>query len=126
MIYRLIADTILIIHFCYILFVIFGGLLILRRPGLWKIHIPAVIWGFLVQYFVWICPLTSWEDYFRLLGGQEGYQNGFLDYFLTTLIYPEISPFIHTLLGITILLLNLAIYIYLFFRINKTNYSTTT
>ena len=116
MIYRLFADIILIIHFGYLLFVVFGGFFMLRWRGLWKFHLPAVIWGFLVQYFVWICPLTTWENYFRELGGQSGYENGFIDYFVTSILYPNINAEVHTILAITLVLLNLAIYFYIFNR----------
>lgn len=115
MIYRLFAEFILITHLCYILFVVFGGFLLLRWRWLWKIHFPAVIWGFLVQYLVWICPLTDWENYFRKLGGEAGYENGFIDHFITSLIYQDVSIKIHLLMAISLLLINLSIYFYIFF-----------
>jgi hypothetical protein len=55
----------------------------LRWRWIWKIHLPAVVWGFLVQYFIWACPLTTWENYFRELGGEAGYEGGFIEYYLT-------------------------------------------
>ncbi len=112
MLYSLIANTILLIHLGYVLFVVFGGFLLLRWSWLWKIHLPAVIWGFLVQYFVWVCPLTNWENYFRSLSGEVGYADGFINYFLTILLYPNIHPTIHTYIGIFLLILNLGIYFY--------------
>ncbi len=114
MLYQIISDFILTIHFCYILFVIFGGLLILRWRWIWKLHLAAVVWGFLVQYFVWICPLTSWENYFRELGGEAGYESGFLDHFVTSLIYQDISTNLHTILAILLLFINVSIYLYIF------------
>jgi hypothetical protein len=119
MLYRLIADGLLLIHFCYILFVIFGGLLILRWRDIWKIHLPAVLWGFLVQFFVWICPLTSWENHFRELGGESGYQNGFIDYFLTSIIYIDINPYFHMIMAVLLLSLNLSIYYKIFINGNR-------
>lgn len=85
---------------------------------IWKFHLPAVIWGFLVQYFVLICPLTTWENYFRKLGGELGYENGFIEYFVTSIIYPEINPQIHTTFGILLILINLSIYFYIFYKKN--------
>lgn len=115
MVYRLFADIILIVHLCYILFVVFGGFLLLRWRWLWKLHLPAVIWGFAVEYFVWICPLTDWENHFRRLGGEAGYENGFIDHFITTLIYQNVYAEIHLLMAIFLLVLNLSIYFYIFF-----------
>ena len=117
MIYRFLADLILILHFCFVLFSIFGGLLVLRRRWLWKLHIPALVWGFMVQYFVWICPLTSWENYFRALGGEAGYEGGFIEYYISAIIYPGfISPNTHLFLAISLLVFNLLIYAFLFRR----------
>ncbi len=116
MIYRLFADIILIIHFCFILFVVFGGFLLFRWRNLWKIHLPAVIWSFLVQYFVWICPLTIWENNLRESGGQTGYESGFIEFYLEKLIYPDIPLEIHFYLGFGLLVVNLFIYSYIFLR----------
>lgn len=118
MIYRLLADLILILHFCFVLFAVFGGLLVLRWRWLWKLHIPAIVWGFMVQYFVWICPLTSWENYFRELGGEAGYEGDFIEYYISAIIYPGfISLQTHLLLAILLVVFNLLIYAFLFRRL---------
>lgn len=114
MVYRFFADIILITHLCYILFVVFGGLLLFKRRWLWKLHLPAVIWGFSVQYFVWICPLTNIENRLRSLGGEAGYENGFIDHFVTSLIYQDIAPEIHIFIAAALLLSNLSIYFYVY------------
>ena len=118
MFYRLLADLILVLHFCYVLFAIFGGLLVLRWRWMWKLHLPALVWGFLVQYFVWICPLTSWENYFRELGGEAGYEGGFIEYYISAIIYPGIiTPQIHVLLAILLVVFNLLVYSYIIWRV---------
>ena len=111
MIYRLLADLILILHFCFVLFAIFGGLLVLRWRWMWKFHLPALVWGFLVQYFVWMCPLTDWENYFRDLGGEAGYEGGFIEYFISAIIYPGIiTPQTHLLMAVALVVFNLLVY----------------
>ena len=111
---RLLADLVLILHFAFIVFVLFGGFLLLRRRSLWIIHLPAVVWGALIQYFMWSCPLTYLESYLRETGGGEGYQTGFIEYYVTTLVYPEITPEMHFAAGAFLIVLNLAIYILIF------------
>ncbi len=91
----------------------------LRWRWLWKLHLPAVIWGFLVQYFVWICPLTDWENHFRKVGGETGYENGFIDHFITSLIYQNVSIEVHTLMAIVLLIVNISVYFYIFFYTKK-------
>lgn len=115
MIYSFLADLLLVLHLCFILFVMFGGLLVLRRPWLWRLHLPAVAWGFLVQYFVWICPLTVWEVRLRRMAGGDAYAGGFIEHYLEMLIYPDISPDLHILLAFILVLFNLPVYIYIFF-----------
>ncbi len=114
MIYSLLADLILILHFCFILFVIFGGVLLIRWNWIWKIHLPAVIWGVLIQYLQWSCPLTHLESYLRINSGESGYETGFIEYFVTALVYPEITPQMHLVAGFLLILINLAIYLYIF------------
>ena len=118
MIFRLLADLLLIFHVCYVLFAAFGGLLVLYRRWIWKIHLPAVAWGFLVQYFVWSCPLTSWENHFRALGGEAGYDGGFVEYYLRAALYPGFAAQFHLFLSIALVIVNLLIYFYVFKRKN--------
>ena len=111
MIFRFLADLILILHFCFVLFAIFGGLLVLRWRWMWKFHLSALVWGFLVQYFVWMCPLTDWENYFRDLGGEAGYEGGFIEYFISAIIYPGIiTPQTHLLMAVALVVFNLLVY----------------
>ncbi len=120
MIYRFSANFILIFHLCFVLFAIFGGLLVLRWHRVWKLHIPALVWGFLVQYFVWFCPLTTLENYFRTRGGEAGYDGGFIEHYISAIIYPGfISPYIHIFLAFLLVGFNLFIYFYVIYRVRQ-------
>ena len=119
MIFRFTADFILIVHFCFVLFAIFGGLLVLRWRWVWKLHLPALVWGFLVQYFVWFCPLTDWENHFRTLGGEAGYEGGFIEHYVSAILYPAITPQIHLILAFSLFGFNLLVYFLVFRRIKK-------
>ncbi|HUF13978.1 MAG TPA: DUF2784 domain-containing protein [Longimicrobiales bacterium] len=88
MIYRILADVTLALHLAFILFVVLGGLLVLWRPWIAWVHVPAAIWGALIVLIGWICPLTPMENYFRRLGGEAGYTDGFIEHYLVALIYP--------------------------------------
>lgn len=111
MIFRFLADIILIFHLCFVLFAIFGGLLVWRYRSVWKLHLPALVWGFLVQYFVWFCPLTTLENYFRNRGGEAGYEGGFIEHYASAIIYPDfISPNTHLALAVLLVFFNLLVY----------------
>jgi len=116
MVYRVLADFVLLFHFCFVLFVIFGGFLILyRRWALW-LHIPALIWGVLIEIFYFICPLTYLENWLRIAGGEAGYSGGFIDYYVSMILYLDISQFSKALLALLLIASNLVIYSYIFFR----------
>ena len=111
MLASLLADLTLIIHFLFILFVVFGALLVIKWNRVMWLHIPCVIWGAMIEFYQWICPLTHVELHFRQLAYQTGYTGGFMEHYLIPLIYPPgLTPAIQIGLGIMVLLINLALY----------------
>jgi hypothetical protein len=112
--YRLLADTVLVVHLAFVLFVVLGSVLVLRRPSVAWLHLPAACWAVLVQFGGWICPLTPLENHLRVLGGQAGYPGGFVEHYLLAVLYPDgLTREIQFLLGGLVLLVNLATYGYL-------------
>jgi hypothetical protein len=85
---RALADATAIFHFAFVLFVALGGLLVLRWRRLAWIHLPAAIWGALIEIMNWTCPLTTYENMFRMRGGMQGYGDDFIAYHLFRWIYP--------------------------------------
>jgi hypothetical protein len=111
MIFSLAANALVLIHLGFILFVVLGGFLLLRWPRMVWIHLPAVIWGALVEINNWICPLTPWEQQLRQAAGSSGYQGGFVEHYLLPVIYPEgITDKIQLVLGLAVILINLVFY----------------
>jgi hypothetical protein len=58
----LLADLLVALHLAFVVFVVAGGLLVLRWPRLAWVHVPAAVWGALVEVTGWICPLTPVEN----------------------------------------------------------------
>jgi Protein of Unknown function (DUF2784) len=88
MIYRVLADAVVVVHLGFIAFVAGGPLLAWRRPRLIWWHLPALAWaGWGVVVGV-TCPLTPLEQHLRRLAGQEGYEGGFVDHYLEGVVYP--------------------------------------
>jgi hypothetical protein len=111
LIYRGFADLVLVVHLAFVLFVVLGGLLVLRRPWIAWLHIPAAIWGLLIEYTGWICPLTPLENSFRMQGGDAGYSGGFIEHYIQPLLYPAgLTRSSQVVLGSIALILNLAAY----------------
>ena len=86
--YRILTDSILVIHLLFILFVILGGFLAFYKRWIVWVHLPAVIWGVCIELFGWMCPLTPLENWLHNAGGQQGYEGGFIEHYLDPLIYP--------------------------------------
>jgi len=98
------------------LFVIFGGFLLRRWPGLIYAHIPADIWGVLIEFGGWVCPLTPLENSLRMRGGEAGYRGDFVDHYLIPILYPHgLTRNIQGLLGTLVLVINIVAYA-LYFR----------
>ena len=105
------ADVILVCHFLFILFVIFGGVLLFISKKIVFLHIPAVIWGMSIEFFGWICPLTPWENRLRQAGNSSGYSGGFIEHYLVPIIYPdELTRNMQFCFGLTVLLINIFVY----------------
>lgn len=111
MIYRGLADLVLVVHLAFVAFVVLGGFLVLRYPRLAWIHIPAAIWGVLIEFAGWVCPLTPLENSFRARGGEAGYGGGFIEHYLIAALYPAgLTREVQLVLGTIVLALNLAVY----------------
>lgn len=76
-------------------------------------HIPALAWGAFVEISGRVCPLTTLENHFRAAAGQKGYEGGFIDQMLLSVIYPDLPPWTHAAMGIGLLLFNVLLYVYL-------------
>ena len=88
MIHRLAADAVLLLHLGFILFVLLGGLLVLRWRWAPLLHLPAAAWGVYVELSGGLCPLTPLENRLRIAAGEAGYTGGFIEHYLLALIYP--------------------------------------
>jgi hypothetical protein len=111
------ADLVVVFHFAFVLFVVFGGLLVLRWPRVAYLHVPAAIWGILIEFTGWICPLTPLENALRSRAGAAAYQGGFVEHYILPVVYPSaLTRTIQFVLGSIVLLLNLAIYGYVLRR----------
>jgi len=107
----ILADLVLVLHLIFIGFVALGGLPVLRWPRLAWAHLPAVSWGALIEFGGWICPLTPLENRLRTMAGKPPYDGGFIEQYVTPIIYPPGLERGHQIMiGIAIVAFNLAIY----------------
>ncbi|MGH3750911.1 MAG: DUF2784 domain-containing protein [Micromonosporaceae bacterium] len=89
--FRMLADAVMLLHFCFIGYVVLGGFLTWRWPMLLAPHLLAVGWGAMTAIWpgVVVCPLTAWEDSARRAAGEQGLPaGGFIDHYLENVVYP--------------------------------------
>ena len=105
------ADLIVAIHFAFVLFVVLGGLVVLRWPRVVWLHVPAVVWGALVEFTGWICPLTPLENRLRRAAGETSYQGDFIAHYILPVLYPNgLTRTDQLMLGGAALAINVVIY----------------
>jgi len=105
--YGFLADVVLVIHLGFVLFVVAGAFLILRWPRAAWVQLPAALWGVLVEWSGWQCPLTPLENWLRTQAGAAGYPGGFVERYLLPVLYPaSLTHTVQILLGATVLVAN--------------------
>jgi hypothetical protein len=109
--YRLLANAVVLLHALFIVFIVFGGFLAWRWRWVAVLHVPAALWGVLIEYRGWICPLTPLENALRVKAGQAGYSGGFVEHYLLPAMYPSgLTPRIQAGLGTLVLVVNVVAY----------------
>lgn len=111
MIYALLADLVLVLHTAFVVFVVAGGLFVLRWPKVARAHVPSAIWGAAVEIGGWVCPLTPLEIRLRERAGEDAFQEGFLAHYFEPILYPSgLTREVQVWLGVGVIVLNVAIY----------------
>jgi hypothetical protein len=80
--FRVLADTVLVVHVGFVLFVVLGGLLVVRWPRMAWLHIPSAAWGIAVEFADWMCPLTPIENVLRERAGLMAYPGDFIEQYV--------------------------------------------
>jgi hypothetical protein len=115
--YWIAAQLVLILHLGFVCFVVLGGFLVRRWWWMLFVHIPAALWGALIEFQGWICPLTPLEHWFLEAAGKAGYAGGFIDHYFLPVLYPSaLTRDIQLLLGIFVIVINLVAYGWLLVR----------
>jgi hypothetical protein len=117
MLYRLSAEAVLLLHLCFIGFVLFGALLTARWRWIAAIHLPSVAWACFVELSGRVRPLTYAENYLWIRAGRAAYSEDFIQHYLVPLIYPTgLTPSLQLVLAVVVVLVNVLIYGWLLIR----------
>ena len=117
MIFQVLADLTVGVHFAFVLFVMFGGLLVIKRPAVAWLHVPAAAWGAWIEFAGWICPLTPLENRLRARGGEATYDASFVERYVMPILYPEaLTREVQFVLGGLVVVVNVVVYAAAFTR----------
>lgn len=115
MLSHILADALVLLHLSFVIFAVTGALLAFKWRWIIWLHLPAAIWAAAIEFSGKICPLTPLENSLRVKSGEAGYTGGFVEHYLLPVLYPAgFTREIQLLLGISVLLVNMIIYWYLF------------
>jgi len=106
--YKLLADSILVVHFTIVAFVVFGLALVwigffLRwrfvRNGWFRLlHLVTMGLVAVQAVFGQICPLTIWENQLREAAGATGrYEASFIQHWVGRILFYDAGPSIFTI-----------------------------
>jgi hypothetical protein len=109
--YGVLADLVLLLHGAFVLFVVAGGALVLRWPRLAWVHVPMALWGVMIEFVGFTCPLTPLEKAWRQAAGGAAYAGGFIEHYVTAALYPAgLTRPIQVVLGLLVLAINAGVY----------------
>jgi len=121
MLARILADAVMLLHGAFVVFVVLGGLLVLYRRWVLWLHLPAAVWGFLIEAAGMHCPLTYLENALRRRAGEAGYPGGFVEHYLIPVLYPiGLTRVDQAVLGALVVIVNLVVYGVVLRRLHRT------
>ena len=119
--YEIIAELVFIIHFTFIVFAVFGGLIFFISSKIIYFHLPALIWGLFIQLTQSACPLTYVEQWFLRKSDLDSFSGGFIENYLVPIVYPiNLTEDLQKQLAIGLLVINAIIYGLIIIKSKKT------
>jgi len=86
------AESVLVVHLLFILWVMGGVLLVCRYPRLKWFHIGSLVYGIFIEVTPWPpCPLTILEQMLEEHAGLAAFHGQFLLHYLDEFVYPDVS-----------------------------------
>ena len=111
MIFKILADIVVLTHFLWILFLFFGAFLGRRNKALKIFHLSGLFFALLIQIFDWYCPLTHLEVWLRSKHDPGLiYAGSFIVYYVERFVYIGLSRLF--IFGFTIFLFGFNVWFY--------------
>lgn len=112
MIYKLLADSVVTIHFLWIVFLFIGAIWGIKNKAVKIFHLSGLAFAFIIQILDWYCPLTHLEVWLRSKHTfSMTYTGSFIIHYVERIVYIELSRYLVFLFTIFLCGLNLWIYL---------------
>ena len=112
MVYKILADFIVLVHFGWIVFLVAGVLLGRRYRTIRIFHIAGLGLAVLLQISGWYCPLTYIEIWLRKKHAPSiTYKGSFIIHYVEKIVYINLTREIVFVL--TVMLVSVSAYLYL-------------
>lgn len=118
--YQTLANVVLGVHVGFVVFVVLGLLLIVSGNWLgWRwvnnlwfrlAHLATILVVVAEAWLGIICPLTALEMWLRRQGGASSYAGSFIEYWLQSVLYFDLPPWVFILAYSLFAALTLACY----------------
>ncbi len=111
MVYKILADAVVLIHFLWILFLVFGAIPGVRRRIIKMFHIAGLAYALVIQTVEWYCPLTHLEVWLKSkYAAGPTYGEPFVVHYIEELVYLDVSRNLIAAFTLVICLVNGWIY----------------
>ena len=115
MVYRLLGDAVIILHFLWILFILFGLFIGIKYGQLIWVHLGGLVFTLILNIGGWFCPLTHLENHlYNLYNPQLAYAGSFIGQNLQKLIYLDLDEAYLRIAAVIWVAINLGGYVLLF------------
>ena len=112
MLYKVLTDIVVIIHFFWIIFLIFGVFFGTRNKVVKIFHVLGLGFAFIIQIFGWYCPLTYLEVWLKSKHDSTlTYTGSFIIHYVENMVYLELSRYAIFILTIFLCLFNAWFYL---------------
>ena len=111
MLVGILIDTVVLVHFLWILFLIFGAFAGRKLRMIRYVHIGGLTFALIIQVFDWYCPLTHLEVWLRAHHDPgEVYAGSYIVHYLEKIIYVGVDRWVIAVLTIVLCGANVLVY----------------
>src|SRR4030066_214145 len=101
MFYKILTDSVVLIHFIWIIFLFLGAFWGVKNKFVKIFHLSGLVFAFVIQVFDWYCPLTHLEVWLRSKHDFTlTYTGSFIIHYVDKIIYIELSRYLILILTI--------------------------